>query len=164
MTSATDAAGRDQPDGAPGTPAAGLEPSDDLVSTAHTLIAGSRTLRYTAATGRLVLREESHTDEAFHGHKPTADLPYEAVTDRVAPWSYKEFEGRHVHVADKLSAAMRANPHLRVYVAAGYHDGATPYFAAEHTVAHLHIPAQLRGNLEFAYFEAGHSPTSRPGT
>jgi carboxypeptidase C (cathepsin A) len=61
-----------------------------------------------------------------------------------------------VHVADKLSAAMRANPHLRVYVAAGYHDGATPYFAAEHTVAHLHIPAQLRGNLEFAYFEAGH--------
>ncbi|MCP2363497.1 carboxypeptidase C (cathepsin A) [Nonomuraea thailandensis] len=84
------------------------------------------------------------------------DLPYEILTSRVWPWSYKEFEGAHVQVASRLSAAMRANPHLRVHVACGYHDGATPYFAAEHTFAHLAVPAELAGNVEFRYYEAGH--------
>jgi carboxypeptidase C (cathepsin A) len=51
---------------------------------------------------------------------------------------------------------MRANPHLRVHVACGYHDGATPYFAAEHTVHHLRLPQGLRGNVSFCYYEAGH--------
>ncbi len=51
---------------------------------------------------------------------------------------------------------MRANPHLRVYVASGYHDGATPYFATEHTLANLAIPAELRPNISVEYFEAGH--------
>jgi carboxypeptidase C (cathepsin A) len=77
-----------------------------------------------------------------------SDLPYELLTMAVQPWSYKEFEGAHLYVADKLAAAMRANPHMRVHVACGYHDGATPYFAAEHTFAHLAIPgaaARQRG-------------------
>ncbi|MER7362622.1 S10 family peptidase [Nonomuraea wenchangensis] len=84
------------------------------------------------------------------------DLPYELLTSRVRPWSYKEFEGAHVQVVDKLAAAMRANPHLRVHVACGYHDGATPYFAAEHSFAHLPVPPELAANVEFAYYEAGH--------
>ena len=84
------------------------------------------------------------------------DLPYEVLTDRVQPWSYKEFQGQSATVTDKLAAAMRANPHLRVYVACGYHDGATAYFATEHTVAHLSIPDELRANIELEYFEAGH--------
>ncbi|GAA3696462.1 peptidase S10 [Nonomuraea antimicrobica] len=84
------------------------------------------------------------------------DLPYEVLTSRVQPWSYKEFEGAHVTVAGKLAAAMRTNPHLRVHVACGYHDGATPYYAAEHAFAHLPLPAELTGNIEFRYYEAGH--------
>jgi carboxypeptidase C (cathepsin A) len=85
-----------------------------------------------------------------------SDLPYEVLTSRVHPWSYKEFEGAHLYVADKLAAAMRTNPHMRVHVDCGYYDGATPYFAAEHTFAHLAIPAELAANVEFSYFEAGH--------
>jgi carboxypeptidase C (cathepsin A) len=85
-----------------------------------------------------------------------SDLPYEVLTSRVHPWSYKEFEGAHLYVADKLAAAMRTNPHMRVHVDCGYYDGATPYFAAEHTFAHLAIPAELAANIEFSYFEAGH--------
>ncbi|HVB43442.1 MAG TPA: peptidase S10 [Streptosporangiaceae bacterium] len=86
----------------------------------------------------------------------TSDLPYEVLTTRVHPWSYKEFEAQHLHVLDKLAAAMRVNPHLRVHVACGYYDLATPYFAAEHDFAHLAIPAELADNIEFAYYEAGH--------
>jgi carboxypeptidase C (cathepsin A) len=85
-----------------------------------------------------------------------SDLPYEILTDRVHPWSYAEFEGRHVSVAASLAEAIRHDPHLRVYVACGYHDGATPYFAAEHAVAHLPLPAELRDNITLDYYEAGH--------
>ncbi len=84
------------------------------------------------------------------------DLSYEVLTERVRPWSYKEFEGEHVHVADQLALAMRTNPHMRVHVACGYHDGATPYYAALHTFAHLAIPAVLHANIEYSYHEAGH--------
>ncbi|MEV4391102.1 peptidase S10 [Nonomuraea sp. NPDC049607] len=84
------------------------------------------------------------------------DLPYEILSSRVHPWSYKEFEGVHVNVIDRLGAAMRTNPHLRVHVACGYHDGATPYYAAEHAFAHLPVPAELAANVEFTYYEAGH--------
>lgn len=87
----------------------------------------------------------------------SSDLPYEILAMEVNQrWSYKEFEGQHVSVAEKLSAAMRANPYLRVYVACGYYDGATPYFAAEHVVAHLAVPEQLRANVSLAYYPAGH--------
>jgi carboxypeptidase C (cathepsin A) len=85
-----------------------------------------------------------------------SDLPYEILTGRVQPWSYAEFEGRHVTVSSMLGEAMRHNPHLRVYVACGYLDGATPFAAAEHAFAHLEIPDELRSNISFAYFEAGH--------
>ncbi|MBI2775830.1 MAG: peptidase S10 [Chloroflexi bacterium] len=85
------------------------------------------------------------------------DLPYEILSGAVhRSWSYKEFEGRSVSVVDDLAAAMRANPHLRIHVACGYFDGATPHFAAEHVIAHLMIPAELRGNVELAYYPAGH--------
>ncbi|HEV8064071.1 MAG TPA: hypothetical protein VGP46_04525 [Acidimicrobiales bacterium] len=85
-----------------------------------------------------------------------SDLPYELLTRRVQPWSLKEFEGRQLTVADRIARAMRLNPHLRVHVAAGYYDGATPYFAAEHSVNHLRIPPDLVGNIELAYYDAGH--------
>jgi carboxypeptidase C (cathepsin A) len=101
---------------------------------------------YTAALNHYVRAELGYEN----------DLPYEILNAQVFPWSFKEFEGQHVNVADRLSAAMRANPHMRVYIACGYFDGGTPHFAAEHSVAHLAIPEELRGNIELAYFESGH--------
>ncbi len=101
---------------------------------------------YTAALNHYVRAELGYA----------SDLPYEVLTDRVQPWSYSEFENQHVFVLDKLAAAMRANPHMRVHVACGYHDAATPYFAAEHSFAHLAIPAELTANIDFSYHEAGH--------
>lgn len=84
------------------------------------------------------------------------DLPYEILTDRVHPWSYSEFENRSVTSAEDLASAMRSNPDLKVYVAFGYYDGATPFAAAEHVFAHLRIPEHLRANITKEYYEAGH--------
>ncbi|WP_413320698.1 peptidase S10 [Agrococcus sp. 1P02AA] len=76
--------------------------------------------------------------------------------DVIEHWSYKEFENAPVYVIDKLSRAMRQNPHLAVHFAYGWFDGATPFSAAEDSVAHLQIPDALRDNLEHRYYEAGH--------
>ena len=56
------------------------EPVDDLVTTAHTLRVEDRELAYTATTGRVVLRQEVHTDDAFDGHKPKAEVFLTAYT------------------------------------------------------------------------------------
>lgn len=85
------------------------------------------------------------------------DLPYEILSADVnRAWSYSDFEGRPVSVVGDLSKAMRSNPHLRLHVACGHYDGATPYYAAEHVLAHLQIPEPLRSNVETAYYPAGH--------
>lgn len=101
---------------------------------------------YSAAFNHYVLAELEYSN----------DLPYEILTSRVRPWSNKEFEGAAVTVANRLATAMRANPDLKVYVACGYHDGATPYYAAEFVLAHLAIPDELRRNIAVEYYPAGH--------
>lgn len=102
---------------------------------------------YTAALNHYVRAELDYPN----------DLPYEILSETTANgWSYKEFENAHVTVTDKLASAMRANPALKVHVASGYFDGATPYYATDHVLAHLQLPAELRDNIEVKYYEAGH--------
>jgi carboxypeptidase C (cathepsin A) len=85
------------------------------------------------------------------------DLPYVQISMTAnQEWSFKEFEGRGVDVSDRLSRAMRANSHLKVHVAYGYQDGATPYYAAQDTFAHLAIPRERHQDIEHRYYEAGH--------
>ncbi|HSQ40470.1 MAG TPA: hypothetical protein VLM78_09950, partial [Anaerolineales bacterium] len=85
-----------------------------------------------------------------------SDLPYEIISEKVHPWSFKEFEGQAIYVAETLRKAMTVNPHLKVFVANGYFDLGTPYFATEYTFSHLGLNESLRGNISMAYYEAGH--------
>jgi len=84
------------------------------------------------------------------------DIPYEIITGKVQPWSYAEHENQHVYVGETLRQAMSINPHLKVFIANGYYDLATPYFATEYVFSHLSLDESLRGNLSMAYYEAGH--------
>jgi carboxypeptidase C (cathepsin A) len=43
-----------------------------------------------------------------------------------------------------------------VFVAKGYYDLATPFFAADYTFDHLGLDPTLRSHLTGAYYEAGH--------
>ena len=56
------------------------EPTDDLVSTEHTITLPSGELRYTATTGRIVLRKEVLTDGASDGHVAKAEVFLTAYT------------------------------------------------------------------------------------
>lgn len=84
------------------------------------------------------------------------DLPYEILSGFVHPWSYSEFENRYVNVGETLRAAMTHNPYLKVFVANGYYDLGTPYFATEYTFNHLGLDEDLRKNISMEYYDAGH--------
>lgn len=86
-----------------------------------------------------------------------SDLPYEVLSLKVnQQWSFDEHENRYVNVAETLRSAMSINPHLKIFVANGYYDLATPYFATEYTFNHLALDPSLRGNVTMTYYEAGH--------
>jgi len=85
-----------------------------------------------------------------------SDLVYEVLNPKVSPWNYENFQNAYVDVSETLRDTMTKNPYMKVYIASGYFDLATPYFATEHTLSHLGIEERLRDNIEVAYFEAGH--------
>ena len=86
-----------------------------------------------------------------------SDLPYEILNFKANEnWRFAEHENRFVEVAETLRKAMTINPHLRVFVANGYYDLATPYFATEYTFHHLELDESLRGNVAMGYYEGGH--------
>ena len=85
-----------------------------------------------------------------------SDLPYEILSGFVHPWSFREFENQYVNVGETLRAAMTYNPYLKVFVANGYYDLGTPYFATEYTFNHLGLDESLRKNVTMGYYDAGH--------
>ncbi len=85
-----------------------------------------------------------------------SDLPYEILTGNVHPWNYGEYKNRFVNVGETLRQAMTKNPYLKVFVANGYYDLATPYLATEYTFSHLGLDPSLQENVSMAYYEAGH--------
>jgi carboxypeptidase C (cathepsin A) len=61
-----------------------------------------------------------------------------------------------VSVAESLRKAATMNPHLRVFIANGYYDLATTYFATEYTVNRLQLDPALKDHITMRYYEGGH--------
>ena len=55
-----------------------------------------------------------------------------------------------------LAFTMKSNPRMKIMLAGGYYDLATPYFEGEYEVRHLPIPAPLQSNVVYHYYESGH--------
>ncbi len=86
----------------------------------------------------------------------SSELPYEILTGRVQPWSYAGYENQYLDTSETLRSAMAQNPSLQVYVASGYYDFATPYFAADYAVAHMSLEESERKRIRVGYYDAGH--------
>lgn len=72
-----------------------------------------------------------------------------------SPWNWNVSNG-YADTSIPLKDAMAKNPYMKVFVAAGYYDMATPFYAAEYTVSAMNLDPQLRRNINFEYYEAGH--------
>jgi len=50
-----------------------------------------------------------------------------------------------------LRNALAKNPYLKIFVACGYYDMATPFTAAEYTIHHISIDPSLLRNFSTGY-------------
>jgi carboxypeptidase C (cathepsin A) len=55
-----------------------------------------------------------------------------------------------------LASAMKYNPNLKVMLAGGYFDLATPFYEGIYEMKHLPIPDKLQSNIEYHYYQSGH--------
>jgi carboxypeptidase C (cathepsin A) len=85
-----------------------------------------------------------------------SDLAYEVLARLYKTWDYSKHQNKYVDMSETLRSAMTQNPFLKVMIANGYFDLATPYSATEYTVNHLGLQQGLRGNLSMTYYAAGH--------
>jgi carboxypeptidase C (cathepsin A) len=85
-----------------------------------------------------------------------SDLPYEILNMKVWPWNYETHQNEFVNVAETLRQSMTTNPFLKVFVANGYYDLATPFLATEYTFNHMDLDPTMQENISMYYYEAGH--------
>lgn len=84
-----------------------------------------------------------------------SNVDYKILTN-LSNWNYTVATNQYLNVTDKLQSVMTRNPYLRVFVANGYYDLATPFFGMEYTVNHLAVEIPLAKRIWMKYYEAGH--------
>ncbi len=66
------------------------------------------------------------------------------------------FQEGGTNVMPDLAYTMKTNPKLKVMLAGGYYDLATPFFEGMFEMHHLPIPQKLQANISYHYYPAGH--------
>lgn len=90
------------------------------------------------------------------------DSEYKILTN-VFPWDYS-CDNAYFNVSDDLRATITSYPAARVFVASGYYDLATPFFATEYTVHHLQLDPSCQHRVTIKNYEGGHMMYSLPST
>jgi len=84
------------------------------------------------------------------------DREYQSISGIGRDWDWK-IGGRdanaYLNVTPYIGKALRENSGLRVFVAQGYYDFATPFFAAEYALSRTGIP---QARVEYHYYDSGH--------
>ena len=92
------------------------------------------------------------------------DVPYYILGEGVGRWDWQRDMGYPATTSD-LRDAMTKNPHLKVLIASGYYDLATPYRAVEHTLAAQGFDPTLRKNISVESYDVrSHDVRSRSVT
>jgi carboxypeptidase C (cathepsin A) len=84
------------------------------------------------------------------------DRVYEILTGAVQPWKYSPFGGRSPDASGTLRQSMAMVPFMKLFVAEGYYDLATPPGSVDYAVNHLQLPPELRPNVTTKLYEGGH--------
>jgi carboxypeptidase C (cathepsin A) len=85
------------------------------------------------------------------------DQPYHVLAP-VWPWDFKlaDQEMGYPDVSGRLRQAMLQEPHLRVLVAAGHYDLATPFASVDYTISHMDLGKQISSRITQTYYPSGH--------
>jgi len=83
------------------------------------------------------------------------DEMYWILGGGIGRWRYPQRQG-FLDVTPYLERAFAKNPYMKLFVAMGYYDTATPYYAVEYTLGHLAVSAKARADITTDHFGAGH--------
>jgi carboxypeptidase C (cathepsin A) len=84
-----------------------------------------------------------------------SDVPYYILGEGLGRWDWQVGMG-YPTTTEELKDALAKNPHMKVLIASGYYDLATPYRAVERTLAALALDPSLRKNIAIERYDAGH--------
>lgn len=83
-----------------------------------------------------------------------SDVEYHIL--RGLEWNWGDAMKGYSDTSDDLRAAFAKNPYMKVFVASGYYDLATPYYATEYTLSHMNLDVDVRPNIQIEEFATGH--------
>lgn len=84
-----------------------------------------------------------------------SDLEYFTLGGGIGHWDWEAKNG-YADTSDNLRNTLAKNPYMKVFVASGCFDLATPHFATEYTIAHLGLTPALRKNITMRRYRSGH--------
>jgi carboxypeptidase C (cathepsin A) len=85
-----------------------------------------------------------------------SDLHYYILGGGIGPWEWGSAGEGFPDVSGSLRSAFARNPEMKLFVASGYYDLATPYFATDYTLAHLGLEPEERARVTTREYAAGH--------
>jgi carboxypeptidase C (cathepsin A) len=85
----------------------------------------------------------------------TTDEPYHILGGGFSTWTWNR-DNSFVDTSEALRRAFARNPHMQLFVASGYYDLATPYFATAYTLSHLGLDPVLKPHVTGERYQAGH--------
>ena len=84
-----------------------------------------------------------------------SDLEYFILGGGVGRWDFGS-DNSYADTSAALRSAFSKNPYMKLFVASGYYDLATPYFATQYTLRHMGLDPSLQPGVTTTYYEAGH--------
>ncbi len=84
-----------------------------------------------------------------------SDLEYNILGGLYGKWNWGD-GNNFTDTAGALKSALTKNPYMKVFVAQGFYDLATPHAAAEYTFAHMGLPVARKANFTQRYYPSGH--------
>jgi len=134
------------PDLDPLSEEAEYDPQSNAISSAYTAAINTyvrKDLKYGA--------QETYKPGAYADANFTWDLQHQYPGG--APANQQE---SGTNVMPDLAFTMKSNPKMKIMLAGGYYDLATPFFEGIFEMHHLPIPQKLQANISYHYYESGH--------
>jgi carboxypeptidase C (cathepsin A) len=85
-----------------------------------------------------------------------SDATYYILGGGIGPWDWGSARAGFPDVSGSLREAFAKNPDMKLFVASGHFDLATPYFATKYTLDHLGLEPAERARVTTREYEAGH--------
>jgi carboxypeptidase C (cathepsin A) len=85
------------------------------------------------------------------------ELPYIFLSGEAnSSWDWGSAASGYPNMMSTMRDVMARSGLMRILIACGYYDLATPYLSAEYTVSHLGLNATLQKNIEVKRYNGGH--------